>query len=57
MDQARNPSLPAHPGVGPGPHRQRSAVRLQQHLSHWPLLYAMSAIAAGLAVNHGTGSG
>ena len=27
-------------------------MRLQQHLSHWLLLYAMSAIAAGLAVGY-----
>jgi len=38
-------------GLGaPRPERSASAVRRQQHLSHWLLLYAMSAIAAGLAV-------
>ena len=52
MDQARNPSSAARPGGGPGTHSKRSAVRLQQHLSHWLLLYAMSAIAAGLAVGY-----
>jgi len=52
MNPTRNPSLAAHPGGGPGTHSQRSAVRLQQHLSHWLLLYAMSAIAAGLAVGY-----
>jgi arsenite transporter len=52
MDQARNPSAAVHPGGGSGPHRPRSAVRLQQHLSHWLLLYAMGAIAAGLAVGY-----
>ena len=50
MNPTRKPSLAAHPGGGPGTHQTRSAVRLQQHLSHWLLLYAMSAIAAGLAV-------
>ena len=44
--------MAAHPGGGPGTHSQRSAVRLQQHLSHWLLLYAMSAIAAGLAMGY-----
>jgi ACR3 family arsenite transporter len=52
MDQTRNPFLAAHPGGGPGTHQTRSAVRLQQHLSHWLLLYAMSAIAAGLAAGY-----
>ena len=55
MDATRNPSLAAHPGGGPGTHRPArpaSAVRLQRHLSHWLLLYAMSAIAAGLAVGY-----
>ena len=52
MDPMGSPSLAAHPGAGPGTHHQRSAVRLQQHLSHWLLLYAMSAIAAGLAVGY-----
>jgi hypothetical protein len=41
MDPTRNPAADPHLG----PHHQRSAVRLQQHLSHWLLLYAMSAIA------------
>lgn len=33
----------------PGPAR---TVRLKQHLSHWLLLYAMTAIAAGLATGY-----
>ena len=52
MDPKGNPSLTAHPEETPGTHSQRWAARLQQHLSHWLLLYAMSAIAAGLAVGY-----
>ena len=52
MVPTRSPSLAGHPAEGPGTHHQRSAVRLQQHLSYWLLLYAMSAIAAGLAVGY-----
>src|SRR5665647_2771320 len=52
MEPTRNPSSTARPGGGPGAGHPRSAVRLQQHLSHWLLLYAMSAIAAGLAVGY-----
>jgi arsenite transporter len=52
MEPTRNPSSTARPDGGPGAGHPRSAVRLQQHLSHWLLLYAMSAIAAGLAVDY-----
>lgn len=45
MDPTQNPPTSA----GAGPQRHTPAARLQQHLSHWLLLYAMSAITAGLA--------
>lgn len=42
---------PSHgPGAAPG--AGEGAVRLQRYLSHWLLLYAMSAITVGLAVGY-----
>jgi ACR3 family arsenite transporter len=52
MVPTRSPSLAGHPVGGSGTQQTRSAVHLQQHLSHWLLVYAMSAIAAGLAVGY-----
>ncbi len=39
-------------GRHPAPHHQRSAARLQQHLSTWLMLYAMGAITAGLVIGY-----
>lgn len=48
MDPTQNPPTSA----GAGPQSHPPAARLQQHLSHWLLLYAMSAITAGLATGY-----
>ncbi len=48
MDTTRH----APAGPHPAPHHQRSAVRLQQHLSRWLMVYAMGAITAGLVVGY-----
>jgi ACR3 family arsenite efflux pump ArsB len=39
-------------GLHPAAHHEGSAVRLQQHLSRWLMLYAMGAIMAGLSVGY-----
>lgn len=52
MDPMVSPASAGHPIGGSGAHIPARAVRLQQHLSRWLLVYALSAIATGLAVGY-----